>query len=164
MRNIHVVWEGPISLRDALNLKSSSDYGLYQYYGCHPMYGYNTLLYVGKAQKQTFGARIVQHNWEVWSSGDIELYVGRIHSVEPLDENEWENQIDLAERIILQSHTPSFNSSNLNTIGYKGEDIRVLNWGKRRLLLPEVSISRWEGLFAVGNKLNSTFLQQKRNS
>ena len=163
MQDIHVVWDGPYSLAQALELKSASDYGLYQYYGDHHVYGNRALLYIGKAQDQTFGKRVSQHNWELWASSSILIYVGRIYSVKPLELPDWNRQIDLAERILLLSHSPSFNSSNLNKIGHKGDDIRVLNWGARMKLLPEVSISRWEGRYAKGNKLNSTFHPQIRS-
>jgi hypothetical protein len=162
MIDIHLVWEGPFSHQEALSLNAPSDYGLYQYYGDHPIYGSNTLLYVGKASRQTFGQRFAQHNWEIWASNDVEIYVGRVFALEALDEHDWEKRIDMAERIILQSHGPSFNSSNLNTIGHGGEDSRILNWGKRKMLLPEVSTSRWEGDFAVGNRLRHEFRPQSR--
>lgn len=164
MQNIHVVWFGPYAHAKALQLNSSSDYGLYQYYGDHHVYGNNTLLYIGKAQGQTFGRRLSQHNWEMWASSNIAIYIGKVHSDESLSLNAWQKQIDLAEKILLQSHSPSFNSSNLNTIGHKGEDTRVLNWGIRMKLLPEISISRWEGSFAVGNNLNGVFLPQDKQT
>lgn len=164
MLDIHIKWEGPFTLNEALNLRSASDYGLYQYYGAHLVYGVDTLLYLGMAQKQTFGARISQHNWHVWTSTNIEIYVGRVCALAQLSESEWEHHISLAERIILQSHGPSFNTCNLNTIGHKEGDVRVMNWGKRKLLLPEVSISRWEGEFAVGNETHARLLRQERIS
>lgn len=164
MIDIHVRWDGPFTLQEAMNLRSPSDYGLYQYYGAHHVYGVDTLLYLGMAQKQTFGSRISQHNWHVWTSTNLEIYVGKICSLEQLSVNEWEHHISLAERIILQSHGPCFNSSNLNSIGHKGGDVRVLNWGKRKLLLPEVSISRWEGEYGVGHELSGKMLQQMRMS
>lgn len=162
MQNIHVVWDGPYSHAEARQLDSSSDFGLYQYYGDHHVYGNSALLYIGKAQDQTFARRISQHNWEIWASSNIAIYIGKVHSDESLELDEWWRQINLAERILIQSHSPSFNSSNLNSINHKGEDTRVLNWGTRMKLLPEASISRWEGTFAVGNKLNGVFLPQSR--
>ncbi len=160
MIDIHINWEGPFTHSEALNLNSKCDYGLYTFYGDHLMYGKDVLLYLGKAEKQTFGIRIRQHNWELWTSGIISLYVGRIASKTPLIKEDWHLQISLAEKIILQSHNPSFNSSNLNTIGYRGEDTRILNWGKRKLLLPEVSMSRWEGEYSIGNHLRDVFKVQ----
>jgi hypothetical protein len=162
MQNIHVVWGGPYSHAEALQLNSPSDFGLYQYYGDHHVYGDSALLYIGKAQDQTFARRVSQHNWELWASSNIFIYTGKVHSDELLVLHEWRRQIDLAERILIQSHSPSFNSSNLNLINHKGEDTRVLNWGTRMKLLPEVSVSRWEGMFAVGNKLKGNFQPQSR--
>ena len=164
MLDIHINWEGPFTHSEALKLNSETDYGLYQFYGDHLIYGRDVILYLGKAETQTFGRRIGQHNWDLWTSSPIQIYVGKIYSISPLENEEWERQICLSERIILQSHTPAFNSSNLNSIGHKGEETRVLNWGKRKQLLPEVSISRWEGSFAVGNKLHQSFKAQSHTS
>jgi hypothetical protein len=160
MLDIHILWEGPFSRDEALKLTSSSDYGLYQFYGDHLVYGRDVLLYLGKAETQTFGRRISQHNWEMWTASPATIYVGKICSAAPLELDEWIKQINLSERIILQSHNPSFNSANLNKIGHNGEDTRVLNWGKRKQLLPEVSVSRWEGSFAIGNKLREIYKPQ----
>ena len=155
MLDIHIQWDGPYTLPEARNLNGPTDYGLYQYYGDHMIYGPNTLLYLGEAARQTIGTRLRQHNWEKWTASTPEIYVGRVMSENILDINAWRGEILLAEKIILQSHTPTFNSSNLNKIGHSGDDVRVLNWGKRRLLLPEVSISRWEGRHAVGNSIKA---------
>lgn len=164
MLDIHINWEGPFTHAEALKLNSETDYGLYQFYGDHLTYGRDAILYLGKAEAQTFGRRISQHNWDSWTSSPIQIYVGKIHSSSPLENEEWKRQIYLSERIILQSHAPTFNSSNLNSIGHKCEDTRVLNWGKRKQLLPEVSISRWEGSYAVGNKLHQSFKAQSHSS
>ena len=58
---IHIQWEGPLSVNDAQELNDpDSDFDLYQVYGQHPVYGTGTLIYIGKAQNQTFGQRIKQ--------------------------------------------------------------------------------------------------------
>lgn len=163
MLDVHLTWEGPYTHDEALQLNSESDYGLYQFYGDHLVYGHDVLLYLGKAELQTFGRRISQHNWELWTSSPTQIYVGKISSISPLGNEEWVKQICLSEKIILQSHTPTFNSSNLNAIGHKEGDVRVLNWGRRKQLLPEISISRWEGEYAVGNKLRQSFSVQSRS-
>lgn len=150
---IDIEWEGPLSLVEAIRLQTDSDYGLYQYYGDHPVYGSGVLLYIGEAGKQTFGKRIAQHNWHRWIPSPTEIYVGRICSTEPLDAAEWRRRISLAEAIEIFAHSPAFNTQNLNSIGHKGPDVRVLNWGKRKGLFPEVSISRWEGPRTVGHDL-----------
>ena len=149
--DIHIDWQGPFALSQAMELQSSEDYGLYQFYGDHPVYGSSVLLYIGEAAKQTFGRRLSQHNWPAWIPSNTEIYVGRICTEMPIDDNEWERVIKLAERILLFSHSPAFNTTNLNRIGYKGDDVRVVNWGKRKSLFPEVSVSRWEGGLTLGH-------------
>jgi hypothetical protein len=106
MLDIHILGEGPFSRDEALKLTSSSDYGLYQFYGDHLVYGRDVLLYLGKAETQTFGRCISQHNWEMWTASPATIYVGKICSATPLELDEWIKQINLSERIILQSHLP----------------------------------------------------------
>jgi hypothetical protein len=111
------------------------------------------LLYIGKVEKQTFGHRVSQHNWQEWTSSETVIYFGRIHSDVKISNEEWESQIDLAENILIFSHSPAFNASRLNKISHKGGDVRVLNWGKRKSLFPEVSISRWESGETLGHRI-----------
>lgn len=160
MQDINIVWEGPFSPDECLGFQSESDYGLYQYYGEHLVYGQDSLLYLGKAEKRPFGIRLSEHNWQLWCSSPCSIYLGRIYSDCVMARKDIESAIGLAERILLLSHNPSFNSSNLNQIGHSGGDARVLNWGTRRQLLPEVSISRWEGPNNIGNQLSEGFQMQ----
>ena len=152
---IHIDWQGPFTEKEARDLDGAQDFGLYQWYGHHPVYGLNSLLYIGKAEKQTFGQRLRQENWEHWNPEVTTIYVGRISSDTPLDVKEWERQINLAERIIIFSHSPAFNTASLNNIRHdkSEDDVRVFNWGMRRCLLPEVSISRWTGGGRFGHKM-----------
>ena len=56
---IHIDWDGPYRIEEINELNDEKkDYGIYQIYGTHPVYGSNVLLYIGKADQQTFGARI----------------------------------------------------------------------------------------------------------
>jgi len=151
MQDIHIDWQGPLTLEQALQLHSETDRGLYQYYGDHPIYGQNVLLYLGSAVKQSLGKRLAQHNWHLWSPSPVQIYVGRLCTEEPIDIITAQQQLVIAESILLFAHSPGFNTSNLNSIGHKGGDIRVMNWGKRKSLFPEVSISRWEGGLTVGH-------------
>lgn len=151
VEDIHIDWQGPFSLEQALQFQSEIDYGLYQYYGEHPIYGHNALLYLGSATEQSLGKRLSQNNWHLWSATPVEIYVGRLCTENPIDGNLAKKKLCLAEKILLFSHSPGFNTSNLNSIGHKGDDVRVLNWGKRKSLFPEVSISRWEGGLTVGH-------------
>ena len=149
--DIHIDWAGPYSLAEARALHGPTDHGLYQYYGEHPVYGRDALLYLGKTEKQTFGRRLAQNNWEYWSPTPVTIYVGRLCLNISISEDEALAKISLAERILLFAHSPGFNTANLNNIRHTGEDVRVLNWGMRKSLFPEVSVSRWEGGLGVGH-------------
>ena len=46
---IEIGWSGPYDLAQISKLNTNSDYGLYQIYGTHNIFGANTLLYIGKA-------------------------------------------------------------------------------------------------------------------
>lgn len=167
MEDIHIDWQGPFSLEQALQLQLNTDYGLYQYYGEHPIYGHDILLYLGSATKQPLGKRLSQHNWHLWSAAPVDIYVGRLCTESPIDIDVAQRKLCLAESILLFSHSPAFNTSNLNSIGYQGhDDVRVLNWGKRKSLLPEVSISRWESTLTVGHSVprNLTYMSYERRN
>ncbi len=69
---LHVLWSGPYHLEQALDLHDEdSDYGVYQIYGAHFLYGADVLLYIGKADQQTFGTRLRQHA-EQWMRDESE--------------------------------------------------------------------------------------------
>lgn len=70
---IHIQWEGPFNFRELPSLDDAQkDYGIYQVYACHPVYGSGSLVYIGMAARQTFGRRIQQHGWGTGSEPDPE--------------------------------------------------------------------------------------------
>jgi hypothetical protein len=148
-RNIKIIqieWEGPYKLNELNKLTDDSkDYGLYQIYGKHPVYGSGVLLYIGKADLQTIGKRISQENW--WDTNDsntLMIYAGRLAGEITPDEEEWSKEIDLAEKLLIYVHKPAYNSKNLMSIPDTDlHDVHILNWGDYRDLLPEVSGLRW---------------------
>jgi len=150
--HLHVEWDGPFSYDAVKRLKDEFvDYGVYQVYGAHPVYGSDVLLYIGKADKQTFGVRLSQESWNFHNqdSTRVCVYVGRIsgYNKTPRD-SVWTKHITLVERLLIYSHWPAGNSSGLN-VGFGKElyGVHVLNWGKYRDLLPEVSGSRYSDQF-----------------
>lgn len=150
---IHINWSGPYAYTDAIKLRSTSeDYGIYQVYGTHPVYGSDVLIYIGKADQQTFGVRLSQEAWQKTNSdsSNLTVYVGRLAGYEGTPTNtEWSSQITVAERILIIAHWPAGNSSGINVLLDKEyRDIHVLNWGSYRSLLPEVSGSRYSNRFA----------------
>ena len=133
------------------------DYGLYQVQGPHPASGTDTLLYLGQANRETFGARFSQldhlQRWnpdDPWTNnaGLLRFFTGRIHPTEdePQDAigNElWAEYIVMAERLLISAHSPPWNAQLVKELKYDEtetyQDCHVLNWGNRASLLPEVS-------------------------
>lgn len=150
MKIVHIEWEGPYSYDNLHELKNEKiDRGIYQIYGGHPVYGSSVLLYIGKTQAQTFGARLEQENWKNWNqdADRIEIYVGRLSGPDTPTDEIWESEIDLVEKLLIFAHAPAANASSLNKIPEGCADIHVLNWGKHRDIVPEVSGARWSDYY-----------------
>ena len=146
--HLHVQWDGPYPYDDAKRLVDErTDFGVYQIYGAHPVYGSDVLIYIGRATSQTFGTRLRQEYWDHHNQDAARfcVYLGRLsgYSGTPSDK-EWERQISLVERLLIYSHWPAGNSSGLNAeFSEDLQDVQVLNWGNYRDLLPEVSGARY---------------------
>ncbi len=150
MQEIHINWYGPYSLLEVYELENTqTDFGIYQIYGSHTIYGSNVLLYVGKAVLQTFGVRIRQESWEGnKDSGNIEVYVGRLGKSSQCSIEEWQSQITKAENLILYACAPARNSSNIVSLRQGHEHIHIFNWGQYRDLLPEISGKRYSSFYS----------------
>lgn len=149
---IQIEWEGPYHLTNLASLTNENfDYGLYQIYGKHPIYGSDVLLYIGKADYQTLGKRISQEGWfDTNDSNNVKIYVGRLYGPFIPTEEQWSKEIDLAERLLIYSHKPAYNSRSISSLpDSELQDIHILNWGQHRDVLPEISGLRWT------NKLDS---------
>lgn len=163
-RNIRIAWDGPFSLTDIgyiekeekYNISESKlnddakDYGIYQIYGFHPVYGNNVLLYIGKANQQTFAKRLSQEIWEFNSDfKNIQIYVGRLFAKQQPSEDEWSSLINIAEKMLIFAHAPAMNSSNILSISRdidelkKFENVRIFNYDSCRSLMPEISGELW---------------------
>jgi len=143
---IHIEWDGPYCLEQLRDLRNEdSDYGVYQIYGGHPVYGSHVLLYIGKAEQQTFGVRIAQESWQFnRDAGGIQIYVGRLAGEAIVSDEQWSRDIDLAEKLLIYAHAPAANARNLSTIPHALlMHVHVLNWGRHRDLMTEVSGARW---------------------
>src|SRR5690606_22253171 len=115
------------------------DYGLYQIYGTHSVFGPDTLLYIGKSAKQFFGTRFSQHiGWFQNEPSDLRIYVGRLGGTQQPTDDAWCEEIDCAEKLLIYSCSPPYNSQNLNSIG-EGKNTIVLNFGRRNRLPAVVS-------------------------
>jgi hypothetical protein len=145
-RLIQIQWEGPFNLIDLPSLTNGEfDYGIYQIYGKHPVYGKDVLLYIGKADYQTLGKRISQENWlNTNDASNNKIYVGRLHGTITPPEELWSKEIDLAERFLIYVHKPAYNARSISSLpDFEIQDIHILNWGSHRDLLPEISGLRY---------------------
>lgn len=133
MRSVRVEWEGPFSIEEVLKLNDQNDdYGLYQIYGRHIIFGANSLLYIGKAEGLTFSQRFNQHclEWLLEEEG-VSIRVGRIaskdYAYDPPDWSDWRKVLRDAEALTIYWHSPPYNSSNIET--YNGQRLKVVNLG-----------------------------------
>lgn len=143
--DIHIFWEGPYALSEISDLNNGTrDYGIYQIYGYHPLYGQSVLLYIGQANQQTFATRLSQEGWiNDCDFGNLQFYVGRLAAQKTVSPEEWEQRIHQAEKLLIYSHRPAYNTANTKSIP---EDYvlnnHIYNWGTHRSLFPEVSGKR----------------------
>lgn len=99
---------------------NGDDYGLYQIYGKHILAGPDSLLYIGEATDQTFSARIAQHQeWLQKEYKGIYVHVGRLylqqrHAWAKERWGSWEEDVQLAERILIYKYSPHYNSTHIS--------------------------------------------------
>ncbi len=149
---IHIQWDGPYTYAQALTFRSKIDYGIYQVHGASPVSGLKVLLYIGKAERQTFGKRLSQETWPSWEmgNGSVEFYLGRPSGAATPDDTTWNWQIHIAERLLITAHKPGHNKKDITAFDVaEFHHLHILNWGNRGGLLPEVSGARWSSRFAV---------------
>ena len=154
---IHLNWHGPYSLEDARDGDPGQTVGLYQYMGMNTVYGPMALLYLGKSNIH-IGNRLADHNLHEWSSLPVEILIGEMVAKTNLESNR--EAIDLAERLLIYTHSPAWNSANVANPNFENmpPDLHIFNWGIRGHLLPEVSVRRWS---AVGNKFPNDLKHEK---
>lgn len=161
-KTITIDWDGLFTLDevrekldDAGNPPSwnGKDYGLYQIYGRHILDSHNSnsyrsLLYIGEATEQTFARRFrehekwLKHEWEEF----IRIRVGRFNGEYP-NNREWKRDVLLAERILIYTYSPHYNSSAIsNCPRLAGHPrVEVIHRGKRgRLEEIDVVPDKWD--------------------
>ncbi len=146
---LRIKWYGPYSAKDIDSPeKDFNERGLYQIYAHHPVFGAGALVYIGKAEKQTFACRLKQH-LEGFLSGenDISFRLGRLYRDEKLENaydygEEWSQLLSEAEKLSVFWNTPPYNSHYIQ--GYNvSMDLRIQNWGNRGSILMEYSRPYW---------------------
>lgn len=144
MEKLELQWHGPFLLDDMDN-ESFDKVGIYQVYGTHQVYGSDALLYIGQASKQNFRKRLNQeisstYPWWERTGGRVSFYLGVFE--EEKSKKKLEKKIAVAETLLIASHLPSTNSSQIKTASVD-KDYLLINWGYYHKLLPEVSTFRW---------------------
>ncbi len=131
---VRVEWEGPFSVDNVIaELNNKDDYGLYQIYGKHIIFGENSLLYIGMTD-QTFSERLEGHrkDWlwydEEW--GKVSIRIARVPSKVLKD----------AEALEIYWHSPPYNSQNI--YDYKGSQLQIMNEGEHGSLVKCLSTER----------------------
>lgn len=113
---------------------------LYQIYGHSPIYGENVLLYIGITKDST--RRMGQHLNSIFGRGiNLSVSIGELNEPE-------ENNLEIAEAILINLHKPSFNKEFLHDIPdiakTPDELILILNKGNRGALMLECSNIWWQ--------------------
>ena len=204
------MWEGSISDTAVKQLGQDKDIRLYQLYGRHPIFGTDSLLYIGQTTdsiEQRIAAHVKSHpdmgkilsdqnRWKDVVGYFSEVYCGRLDlspnsiareelkqlieekltklgkELSKLNKNKnVEDQkklieqkksklieklnrldgdkgvekqlIEDAEKLLIYACTPPWNSDNIQTCDLTLEDLRILNFGNCRSLLPEISAEFW---------------------
>lgn len=148
-REINIYWDGPFSHDELSKVNSKLDYGLYAVYGHHPLYASDKLIYIGKTEQQTFASRLKDRGVVIGFADpkNTKIYLGRIYKDsifldQDAAKNNVENDINLAEKLLIFFLRPSNNSSNINSHGLKQNNIRIFNYGSYRDLPIELSSKR----------------------
>lgn len=107
--------------------------GVYQIYGTSPLYGINTLLYIGQAKN--LNQRLRGH-FESKKS-----VIARQPNKSSLFAPVEESLLDIVEQTLIVMHKPSFNSASLANVNpiVKSKPIYIQNQGERGMLNIEVT-------------------------
>ena len=157
---IFIDWDGPYTFDELEELEDPRiDYGLYQVYGAHPLYGEEALLYLGATGERTFGEKIGEERtyWEAEEDFQpLILLVGRLLGTESPSREAWGEEMDRAARLLVFAHAPVFNGREVAASPDEDlKEVHVVNWGSYLDLAPEVSGARY--LFKYPDTLESSY-------
>ena len=136
-KEFDICWEGPLLQKEIEDKKNrSEDFGIYQFYGFHPVYGEYVLLYIGMTT-DGFSARIKEHEFlgpkhvpGCLKPESIRIYLGY---VDGLKREDGEKLGDI-ERLLIFAHSPAWNSKSIRLWWCSQEqDIKILNQGNAKV-------------------------------
>lgn len=150
----HLLWEKfNWQELDLEKLKEKKHKGVYQIYGTHHVYGKDSLLYIGQTKEQTFGQRLnPDQHWDFNVNHFTEIsdiYIGMLLDRDDADRKKYNFIIDDIEYLLINSHCPAFNSTNLKGLKEhkpKNEFI-IINWGNYGQMLPEISTLKFSSKY-----------------
>ena len=146
MEIVHIEWKGPFNIDEAKNKNGEDDFGIYQIYLDHSVYGKGALSYIGSTS-DTFALRILSH--ESWlkdsDNGEVLIYTGKLRKDDWYTHYEKDpKEIGKIEKLLIYSHQPAYNKEYKEIQNDQDiQELHILNWDKRGNLLPEVSGARW---------------------
>jgi hypothetical protein len=139
-RLVRVFWELK-TLDEVLKLTGDDDYGLYQVYAQHVVFGPGALVYIGKAVDQTFGRRFKQHKRWLDDANGVTIRIGQPNDEDYDSDSDWSKCVHDIEALTIHWHSPPYNSKSIQS--YNGPSLMVQSWGDHGALLPEYS-SHWK--------------------
>lgn len=145
-----VKWEGPYKLEEVLAEEEVSrsnenkvlkSRGVYQIYGVHPVFGPNSLLYIGRVTEGSFSSRFYQHNsWLKDEPSSLNIYFGVLGNESGKAAEPEIDQIKRVEALLIYHTSPPYNSSGINTYHPQIEfEEVVVNLGNRGRIASSVS-------------------------
>ena len=161
---IEIEWQGPF--KELSKFDKMTDFGLYQIYGTHSIFGPDSLLYIGKAAQQYLSTRYNQHTgWLTKEHSALTFYIGRFGGIEEYpSDTDWTSEIDIAEKLLIYYCSPPYNSQYIVDYGIDNTKERtvILNFGFRHRLPFEVSNLSKESEWGKSEWKNYSYREIKR--
>ena len=146
---ITIEWEGPFTICAVKEMDDRDDYGLYQIYGEHIIFGKNSLLYIGatnlKKTGRTFSDRFKEHsrNWIDYdreNGKDVSIYIARVSrkDVRP-------GILADIEAVQIYWHSPPYNAQYIESVGderkkrFEKNPLQIVNEGELHRLTKYLS-------------------------
>lgn len=132
---VHITWEKSFPRRQIEEMVNP-ERGLYQFYGYHPVYGDDVLLYIGRTKEDNLKSRLLSH--EFLSEGVPEILKPDSISIRVAYVPDLDVDIGAVEALLIFMHSPAWNSSEVRYTNEKYRNLEVYNEGDFGALLEVV--------------------------